>query len=481
MPTARHSHHRHSRKPSGFSTRLSAFLTLLVDVAVGRHRSRRSRRSPPQHGSTARAVARPWLVKKNVGRLHMLFIACVSMALAWVAWRVVVETAAQNLAGSAPGTAVRLQPDEASALDQLAQQQLMDPNGDLDAAKALAARALLRNPLDDRALVMLGFIAEKKGDHQTADAIAKAAGTRSWRNPVTQLWLFERDVRRGEFASALTHADAMMRVSYDYRQLLLPSLAGFTTDDRTIGPLADMLATNPPWRSGFLQSLSGSLANRARLDKLFELLAHSKSPPSDAELTAYLKRLVRDGEYAKAHEVWLGTLPADERSESALLYNADFRAPIDGTPFNWELASTPGADVQLVTLQGAKSKVLRLQFSGARITPFTAAQLMLLAPGDYRLTGQVKTTKLNTQRGLWWRIVCQGKPATELAHSDLVSGSMPWTDFTVDFTVPAEACSAQRLELQLPARIAPETRIEGEAFYRGLRIAPAAPGPAASH
>jgi hypothetical protein len=49
---------------------------------------------------------------------------------------------------------------------------------------------------------------------------------------------------------------------------------------------------------------------------------------------------------------------------------------------------------------------------------------------------------------------------------------MPWTDFTVKFQVPAMDCGGQWLRLELPARIEPEQRIEGQVWYQDLRITP---------
>jgi hypothetical protein len=54
---------------------------------------------------------------------------------------------------------------------------------------------------------------------------------------------------------------------------------------------------------------------------------------------------------------------------------------------------------------------------------------------------------------------------------------MPWTDFTVKFQVPATDCVAQWLQLELPARIDAEQRIEGQVWYQDLGITPT---PAAS-
>jgi len=411
-------------------------------------------------------------MKKKVGGAGLILIACMSVTLAWLAWRIVVETAAQTLAASQPGMALRLVSDETDALDQLAEQQIINPNGDLNAAKEWAEQALRANPLDDRALILLGLIAERSGDRKMSDAIVLTAGERSWRNPVTQLALFERDARRGEFAAALTHADALLRIRSEYERLIFPYLTGFAADQRTVRALADLIATNPPWRSLFLRQLPTILADESKLREFFAVLEKSANPPTKSELVNYVKRLVHDENFSDAYRVWLSTLPPPARQNQAHPYNADFSAPLDDMPFNWELRSTTGADVDTIKPDGSDQKTLRIQFSGARITEIGVGQLMLLAPGRYRFTGEVMTANLVTARGLRWSLSCAGKPAVELAQTDLISHTVRWTDFAVDFVVPTSGCEAQNLRLELPARIPTERRIEGEAFYRGLLIAP---------
>jgi hypothetical protein len=127
--------------------------------------------------------------------------------------------------------------------------------------------------------------------------------------------------------------------------------------------------------------------------------------------------------------------------------------------------------------EGSKKRALRIEFSGAHAQVANVRQLMLLPAGEYSFSGKVKTAELNTSRGLWWRIFCANAPGNALANTELVSGTMPWTDFTVKFRVPVTGCGAQWLQLELPARIAPELRIEGQVWYQDLEITPT---PAAS-
>ena len=123
------------------------------------------------------------------------------------------------------------------------------------------------------------------------------------------------------------------------------------------------------------------------------------------------------------------------------------------------------------SVDGDKKRALLVEFLGSRIG-FSAIvkQLILLPAGDYSFSGRVKAAELRTSRGLWWHIVCATAGASALANTDLVSGTMPWTGFGMKFQVPATDCGAQWLQLELPARIEAEMRIEGQLWYRDLRI-----------
>jgi hypothetical protein len=188
-------------------------------------------------------------------------------------------------------------------------------------------------------------------------------------------------------------------------------------------------------------------------------------------LSPYLDRLIRDGRYDLARQTWLGTLPAALPANEARPFNGDFDLPIDGLPFNWRVTTIAGAEIDIVpSLANGQRPALRVQFSGRRVSFANVAQLLLLPPGSYTLAGKVKAEELDTVRGLWWRVFCADDAKNTLAHTELVSGSLPWTDFAVDFQVPDKNCRAQWLQLELPARIPSETRIEGQIWYQGLRI-----------
>jgi hypothetical protein len=414
-------------------------------------------------------------VKREISAWRLGIIVCVLLAVIWIGWSVVAETAALNLARSQPHAALGFVADQHVALNRLAEQELVEPDGNLDAVREWTQRALRSSPLNARALTLLGVVAERKGDQKNADALMRIAAARTWRDPATDKWLLNREAGRGDYVHALPYADAVLRMGREFQPELFPVLASFTVDPRAFEALTAFLGTSPPWRLWFLSQLSARLANQGRLVQLYAALNSTANPPTKDELRPYLNRLIKDENFELANQIWRATLPPQQRTDETHPFNRDFEFPVDNLPFNWAFEDIAGADSQVVSsVDNGKKRALLVEFSGARVRFANVKQLMPLPAGDYSFSGRVKTAELRTSRGLWWRIFCATGAANTLANTELVSGTIPWTDFTVKFQVPATDCGAQWLQLELPAKIEPESRIEGQVWYQDLRITPSA-------
>src|SRR5436309_1665431 len=125
----------------------------------------------PNHDRVERL--RTWLGR--TARVVPLF------ALALVAVFIVADTAGQNLAVSDPNRALAVAPWEPIALNELAERQLTSTSGETSSVENLARRALLSDPLDSRALSLLGSAAERNGDLDRAEALMSLSAARSWR------------------------------------------------------------------------------------------------------------------------------------------------------------------------------------------------------------------------------------------------------------------------------------------------------------
>ena len=223
-----------------------------------------------------------------------------------IAVLIVADTAGHNLALSHPDEALVVAPWEPIALDELAQQQLTSSSGELSSVEDLAQRALLSDPLDSRALSLLGLVAERKGDLARAEALMSLAAARSRRNPAAHVWLFAQAIRRGKFEEALTHADGLLRVYPRYSATIFPILTVFGIDPGGLAALEGALAANPPWRGSFLADVVNG-ANEGLMTQLYQSLIHSSQPPTTNELKPYLNRLIRMGRFDEAYQDWRAT------------------------------------------------------------------------------------------------------------------------------------------------------------------------------
>jgi hypothetical protein len=390
-------------------------------------------------------------------------------ALALVAVLIVADTAGHNLATSDPNGGLHLAPWEPVALDELAERQLTSNSGELSSVEDLARRALVSDPLDSRALSLLGLVAERKGDLARAETLMSLAAARSWRNPTPHVWLFAQAIRRGKFEEALVQADGLLRVDPRYSTTIFPILTLFGADPGGLAALEGALAANPPWRGSFLGEAVVNGANDRLMTHLYQSLIRSSQSPTAAEMKPYLNRLTEMGRFEEAYRHWRATSSPTE-TPVRYPYNANFEAPLDGLPFNWVFDSILGAEIQISEAPDrGNSRAMRVQFSGARARFGRVGQLLMLAPGSYDLDLAVKASSLRTERGPVWQISC-AESRFMLAETNPVTGTTPWTDLNVKFSVPSSGCNAQWLQLIIPARTASESEIEGEVWFQNFRV-----------
>ena len=342
-------------------------------------------------------------------------------------------------------------------------------------ARAQAELALLHDPLNARALRILGQIADSTGDNAKAAQLMQAAADRSWSESVAIYWLLVKSYETGDYATSLRYTDAFLRKRPQFVPQAMPVLSRIaeSKDDKAVGALKTLIMSEPPWRTSFFSRLPGAITNARTPLQLLLSIKDSSSPPTVADLRSYLNFLVARGFYELAYYTWLQFLPPNQLARAGFLANGSFEYTPSGLPFDWVISrGSTGitTDIGLrPELDGQRA--LYLEFGPGRAHFRGVSQVLMLGPGSYELKGRLKGEVIG-RRGLQWTITCAGGPREQIGKTDMFLGiARSWRDFAIPFTVPKSTdCRAQKLRLTHTSRSESERLVTGLIWYDEMQI-----------
>lgn len=355
-----------------------------------------------------------------------------------------------------------------AAFDDLGQRNSVD----LTAVRAWAGAGLTIDPLNARALRILGQAADAAHDETAAAKLMRAAARLSLNESVATSWLMVKSAEAKDYPQAIYYADIFLRMMPDYGAYVVPLLAHIAAEDPdSAGLLKTALVGDPPWRDAFLQGLPANVSDERIVLDFLLALRNTPHPPSADDVNRYLNFLVAHNLYSLAYYTWLQFLPAEQLRNAGLLYNGSFEIPQSGSPFDWTMSQGSGVTADVEARPDASGEhALVLNFQYGRVEYQSVAQLIMLAPGRYQFAGRYKG-ELVGPRGLRWRVACAENPTQPIAEGAMISGrASVWSDTELDFTVPGQNCWAQRLSLDLDARMPSEQFVTGAIWFDELRI-----------
>ena len=363
-------------------------------------------------------------------------------------------------------------PRTANATPQLAVPPVSDAERNL--ARAQAELALTQDPLNARALRILGQIADGTGDNTKAAQFMQAAADRSWSESVAIYWLMLKSFEKRDYATALRYADAFLRKRPRFMAQAMPILVRIAEnqDEKAVGALKTLLMSDPPWRSSFFSNLPKTISDARTPLQLLLSVKETASPPTVADLRGYLNFLIGRKFYELAYYTWLQFLPPEQLSRTGFLANGSFEVAPSGLPFDWVISKGSTGVTTDITLRPELDgeHALYLEFGPGRADFRGVSQLLMLAPGTYELKGHYKGEIIG-RRGLQWSITCAGSARDPIGESRMFLGTArTWTDFLIPFTVPDADCRAQKLRLSLTARSASERLVSGSIWYDKMQI-----------
>src|SRR6202051_2396874 len=274
-----------------------------------------------------------------------------------------------------------------SAFDLIRQKQSID----LPAVRAAAEAGLRNEPLNARALRLLGQVSDAAKNDTAAANFMRAAAKLSLHDNLTESWLMLKSFSAKDYQATVHYADILLRTTPELSQYVVPILARIAEDKGSAGLIKTALAGDPPWRDLFFQALPASITDaRTPLDLLLALRT-SATPPPPEDVNRYLNFLVEHKLYELAYYTWLQFLPAEQLRNAGLLYNGSFEIPQSGSPFDWTMSQGSGvtADVEARPAAGGEHALV-LNFQYGRVEYQSVAQLIMLAPGRYQFAGRYK-------------------------------------------------------------------------------------------
>lgn len=334
-----------------------------------------------------------------------------------------------------------------------------------------ARLALINDPLNARAASILGQLADLQGEETKAEQFFRLAAQRSIRERVASYWLMQKGLEGRDFASAVYHADTLLRTRSQATRYVLPVLMEIAEMKDGADVLQKVLLTNPPWRSSFLAAYAQTAADpRAVLELLLALRA-SPAPAAVADLRNYIQALMQRQQHELAYYAWLEFLAPTQLNSAGFLFNGSFEQIPSGLPFDWIIGEGTGVSIDIIQRpQHEKEKALYIEFGYGRVEFPRLQQLTLLAPGSYEFKGGHQA-ELQGKRGMVWRVACLERQSVPLGESPMALGPVPkWKDFAFSFKVPASGCRVQQVRLELDARMASEQLLSGYIWYDDLRI-----------
>lgn len=340
------------------------------------------------------------------------------------------------------------------------------------AVRTWATTALRNDPLNARALRILGQLAEADGDDSGASKFMHAAAQVSLHQNYANYWLMRKSLQEQDYKSAIGYADVLLRTTPQSDVYVVPALAKISEDKTGAALMKTVLARNPPWRQQFFSLLPNYVTDaRTPLDLMFAL-RNDAVPLTTQDTRAYVYFLIAHKFYSLAYYAWLQFLPAQDLRQVGLLYNGNFDIPVSGLPFDWTIIPGAGVTIDVVPRPDKKdSGALLVDFQFGRVAYHSVRELVMLTPGSYEFSGEYYG-KLLGPRGVKWRIVCADTGATTNGgESPMITGvTKEWTKLGFTFTVPDKGCVGQYVRLDLEARTASEELISGSILFGNLRI-----------
>lgn len=406
----------------------------------------------------ADAAARP--KPRSGGTSHLVTILATCVAAILLVVLVIRFSAVNALMQAGPGAADLLAPNHSEAVLDRVMDQVRLTGNPAPEVENEAMQAFDKVPLSEVPFVIRARQALARGDGAAADRLLETALRRNPRSRFALLLQLDRDVREGRSRQAAANMATLTRLFSDVGDFLIAELARMAIVPETRTAVSRVMESDPQIRERVLEQLAQRGADPATILQLAGAQARGPTPTETPRwLGLMLDGMVARGEAAEARSIWLRMAGADAASQADNIYDSGFAGLPGPPPFNWDLEMSADGFAE----RGAGE--LETEYYGRREARL-ASQLILLAPGRYRLSFEALGQAEGDAGRLAWTVTCHP------GDNRLVEVAIADVDFTPkrfsgEFTVPETGCASQWLRLVGTSAEFPKTQ---QVKIKGLQI-----------
>lgn len=293
--------------------------------------------------------------------------------------------------------------------------------GEADTARKAALQALRKSPTHVEALRVAGITTYNAGDEKRGQRLVEISSAVSWRDNPGQAWLLHNALLRGNYATAINHADALLRVSRVREEIFkIFNLAAL--EPKLAEPLKLHFETEPNWRLVFFATRNKMPVDQYDgFEALVKTLKTSKSPATREEMRSYVAKLFSEKQPARALAFWTELFPDDgvviAAGQTRSLPWPQGTRTASAYPFDWNITASPAIFPIIDKLAGDDAPLLNLELD-RNAKGEIASKNIMLSSGQVTLAVADKDKGPTFSDALAWSLQClNGGARIYMKHS----------------------------------------------------------------
>ena len=403
---------------------------------------------------------------------------------------VALNTASIAIQSASPELSLKLNPMNAEARVNLAYARL-ETEGEAPEPETIDIinTGIVLSPIDARFYSLMGLTAEQSDDSENARLLYRHA----LKILPTEILALSNTMgmafQAGDVSATIDQLEIIGR-RWGYWPAIEALFPELLQDQFAFSAVKERFANDPVLRTQLINALIASNEGLVYVSPL--LLDWHKRKISGLEplVNQVTSLLVSEDLGPEAYALFKGTIAKQASGSGNLLHNGEFRDPVRGNRFDWQIRSQAGVDYESIGHRSEDDKAsgkeatqpvplsqrgLAIRFLGTPVRGGSVGQLIGLPAGSYELSVAYSATRLRVPKPLVLSVTCLvGRKSLERFVFE--GEEVAPTEAKLSFAVPKADCPMQNVSVSLqatPNSWRKSYRYSGTLFLNRIAIVPA--------